>query len=411
MSVIKQKKWLLLGLTLWAILMGLLIWAVKKASPPPSSSIRQPLIEIRGSHINGYENDKLLWTWTFDLIKAPYSKFSFVAEDAYNGQFFSPQQKLILTNLKAKHVNIQSLVQEIRTSGYAEGDICASPNIRFRGQNLIFFGQTQEAVFQDGFTLTQAKYVLTTSSQARFKSNDQTLTIAGPYVLVSPTLNISANRLTSDFKSKRSHFEDKVVLKKPALSFSSSQDKRNILWLSKAYTLTCTAMEHQAGTENQQIWLTGPITLTEGQKRITAERGSYTFSTQLFELSGNVIMNFPNLGWIFPKSPENFANADIKHALQSPTEIRCDILILDRSKNTLTFKGHVVVKQKNLDLTCSEFIYNDTNHTVDLNGNVTLIRKGKGKASGQTIRFNLDTEAFSAKKNIYSQFRLPLSNP
>ena len=90
-------------------------------------------VEILGSSITGYDNSLISWKITADYVYAGKSQYIYNVEDVYSGFIYDENGLIVIDNLKAKKIRINTKRKKLFASENIEVRFLNITNAKFKG--------------------------------------------------------------------------------------------------------------------------------------------------------------------------------------------------------------------------------------------------------------------------------------
>jgi len=378
------------------------------------------LVEIDNSEITGYKNNKINWKITAKQIWAGHNRDILTAENILNGQVFDDYGKVIIKNFQAESIimnryskslsgeKINCLLsnrKSIKNNNVLEAYEDKNQTLNIKSNAMRYFGDSKKTYFYNGVILTQGKSKIFTET-IEVDNEKNIAYLDRPFRMQGTDFTVSGNQMIiyiddeySELMGNISGFRPGTVIKNMAI------DERERLLKAKNTYLKCDYLKYITKNDADFVELKGNIVISQNDKSIAGDIGSYDNKNNLFILNSNIKLNAENLYWLIKKQKRNaLKNGEIKKSLGLATTLNADKIIFDAKKKIANVIGNILITQKDKEINADQMNYDDSKNLVTLLGNVKIVREKTDKLTCQLVEINLDKEEFYVEQNVESQF-------
>lgn len=405
-----NKQIIFIGICIAFILVGLQLY--KDSSDWVGQDYTAKNVEIFDSSIVGYDKGKRSYEIHFDYSWAGRNKYIFRIRKITLGRLYDKNGKMVLDNIEAERVRVNSRSKVIIATKNAQAVFVkrdkGKSDFSVSSTSLKYFNYNKKAYLGDGVYL-KGEDVEVSANEMILDANENILTIKPPFQIILEDYYAKSGEMEVNIDKEVTVLKGGVSVSRDAQTGNFDDiSEREAQIRQKPALLTAGRLEYKAlPNKNAEITLSNTLKLTQPDKEIEAEKGTYLKTEKEFTAEGYVRFYADNLAWIVKKEKrDQFKNDEIQESLYKPVELKTDWLWVNTEKGILKLKGNVYVKQGNRVITCDNLDYDDESGLIVLQGNVT-IEKGEGEVlSGDKIVIDVNNEQFWTESKTAIEFEI-----
>ena len=332
-------------------IIGLFVIAIIKDSEQKVFRSRKSrLLEVKGSHLIGYQNGKISWRLDADYVWAGRSKYIFRADGVKDGELYDAEGMASVSGLQSSKVRVNTKSKTVTAYGDVEAQFIKKNdvgNYLFIGaQELRYFGTTKKTyLFRDIF-LEQDGYIIKPKRNIEIDNNTNTVYISDPFTMRSPDYEVTGNQMTMFIDDDKSEilFVQMKRLGKPTSNMELDQRERDLRGID--LILSCNQMVYFNDDKKIIVTVNVRIRVVHGDKQISAQTGFYNKNENYYELKGDVSIKAGSLDWLLTEDQQQFDNEDVAQSIYESVEIKADKLTFDADSRRLELLGNVELIQE-----------------------------------------------------------------
>lgn len=383
----------------------------------PKSMDENRLVEIKNSSITGYKDKKINFRMKANIIYTGKNLNLFEVENAHSGEFFNEKGEMIISQIQAKHINIDTLnhtfiaYQNILGKFFKKkmelGVLHAaekSKNIEISADELRYLGSNKKTFLEKNVLIKQGDAYIYPTKGVEIDHDQNIAYIHDGYKMQSKEFTITGKKMVIYIDEEYSEMTEGVTGYRKGGGVSSNANERQKEFKSKDAYLTCDKMIYTNVNENEIITVEGKVIIQQDQKTIKSDQGAYDKKAGIFELKNNVLVDCKTLEWALKK--KNITNNEFKKTIKQQTKISGDYLKMDENTNNAFMKGNIRITQKDKTASCKELSYEDTKGWLILKGDVVVFKENKDKLKCSELILDIEKEEFFAKSNVKTELTL-----
>jgi lipopolysaccharide export system protein LptA len=366
-------------------------------------------IEIKGSQIFGYDKKEKIWEVNVDYVWTGRSKFLFRAENLTLGRLFGSKGQVVVDDLKAKHVKVNSRSKTLFafnniSAAFIRGD--TNKNIVVEANELKYYNISKRTYIKHNVILKQAEYSIFPSDQLELDNSRNIAYINSPFVITSTDLEVTANRMVINIDNDEAELYKNIQIKRTAKTgLTEDYDLRERILRAKDTYLKCNYINYKDKSNNTIISIKDNFKLSQSDKSLKAHIAFYDKELDIYVVEGDIKFEAESLIWIIDKNrKKSFNNKEMEKNLKSPIKMSCNKMIFNAKDETIILLGEVKINQENQEIRCQKFLYDDADGKIFLYGGVTIIRKGQDTLQSNEAVIDIMNESIYADQKIKMEF-------
>jgi len=316
-------------------------------------------------------------------------------EDIYEGIFYDPQGKIIITNLQAKTIRVNAPQERVNASGGIQAQL------KRKDRQVKLFGD-----------------------QLQYFAGDQKTYLYGKTALVDQDLQINADNIQIDHQTNLALFNGNLRLKKAGtiitgetmeinLDNEAGTVKTNVLLRRKAEalskdefkkketTVSCRELSFKKISGNAEIFCQADLKIWQEDKQGIADSGTFYEAQENLILNKNVTLVFERSNWLLDdKTVNKLKQSDLKTALYEKLIIISDQTEISTRTKDFSAQGHIKVTMKEKYATSDKAIYKEKDKKIYMTGNVRLKKADGSWVKAEKVIVDIDKESFLAEGNV-----------
>jgi len=409
---IKKVLWTTAGIIIIFIILPFL-----RPFTMPKSMDENKLVEIRNSSITGYKDQKVSFKMKAHVIYTGKNLNLFEAEKVHSGEFFNEKGEVIISQIQANRINIdtvnqtfvayQNILGKFLKKNMELGLLHAaekSKNIEISADELRYLGSNKKTFLEKNVVIKQGDAYIYPTRGVEIDHDQNVAYIHDGYKMQSREFTITGKKMVIYIDEDYSEMTEGVSGYRKGGISSSNVNERQKEFKSKDAYLTCDKMLYRNINENEIITVEGKVLIRQDEKTMRAEQGLYDKKTGIFELKNNVFIDCKTLEWALKK--KRMTNKEFKKTIKQQTKISGDYLKMDENSNNAFMKGNIKITQKDQTASCKELNYEDSKGWLILKGEVVVIKENKDKLKCSELILDTEKEEFLAKSNVKTELTL-----
>lgn len=412
---------------LFAFLFFLILFIPSLFDIDEDLSYNPKAIEIKNSTITGYKDGKLSW-----LIKASYvwtgrSKYLFRGTGIYYGQLYDSNGKVIVDNLKAGKVRVNTksktltafenieahFKKRVDRKQFTEKDLnnishnSDGDTIIIKSDELRYFSNTKKTFLTKNVVIKQGSSIIYPQNGIEIDNDRNVGYVEGGFQLKTDNYHVSGNILEIYIDDEYSVIKGGVEARrlKEVTENVEIDDRERDLKESETW-LYCDSMSYSSLDDNDVITVSGNIRIAQPDKTFSSEYGYYNKLQDYYELRDDVVITAQNLEWLLSKDKESFTNKDIVESLDSPVTVNAKHLTFNAKDKTLKIWGSLLIEQRDKTVTARSMIYDDLSSSLTFDEEVVIKKDKTDSMLTDQLIIDLENEAFFANKQVRTVFKL-----
>ncbi len=378
------------------------------------------VIEVLNSSLVGYEDGKKNWVIDVKYMWAGKSKYLFRAEKVLNGKLFDDNGKVVMDQLKARKIKLNSKSKSIIVRGGVSASFIKrekvptknkekktpTHNIKISSDILRYFNVTKRSYLEGNVVVNLKDAILYSRGDIAMNHRTNIAELKNSFKMESNEFIVTGNHMRivvdEDFAEATN---DIVLLRKLDAKPDSEFDEREISLRGNQAKVTCDYFKYYLRKKKDLMEIKGNIRVIQKDKFITAQYGYYNREKGIFYLQDNVVLKTSNLKWLLTNGQiENFKNELLTKDIKRLTQISCYKMSFDSNKKIVECIGDVVIKQKDKVIKCNKLVFYDKKQKIILSGNIEINKKGEEKITCSRLVADLKNETIEANRNISTEF-------
>ena len=419
-----MKKWHIWGWLAWLCIFILVIIALYTELQPPDKPGNGKLIEIQGSVLRGFDHGHLSWQVVCQYMWAGQNKSIFLAQKIHKGQVLDKSGETILKNIVADNIQVNSEHQSFLAQNNLSAQFLQRLKEESKNPQLItitadefqYLGDANQGFFRRRVILKKGKSQIIPKNNLEIDTDKNIASIQQGFTMISPQFITSGNVMSIDIDQDVAELTENLYIIRKADTLSTDAkktlDPREKTFRLQRSFITCDSLMMTKEATHNIINAQGHIHAWQGDKHLTGDQGHYSEKDHLFILENHVQFQAKTLGWILDsRRKKTFKNKDMLKALGMPIDVRCQKVEFNSALKTLVLQGKVVITQPDKEIHCEKLVYTDSDNVVTLEGNVVIEKENADTFRCESLRLDLEKEAFSAKSSVRSLFKLKKPSP
>lgn len=412
---------------LFALLFFLILFIPSLFDKDEDLSYNPKAIEIKNSTITGYKDGKLSW-----LIKASYvwtgrSKYLFRGTGIYYGQLYDSNGKVIVDNLKAGKVRVNTksktltafenieahFKKRVDRKQFTEKDLnnishnSDGDTIIIKSDELRYFSNTKKTFLTKNVVIKQGSSIIYPQNGIEIDNDRNVGYVEGGFQLKTDNYHVSGNILEIYIDDEYSVIKGGVEARRlKEVTENVEIDERERDLKESETWLYCDSMSYSSLDDNDVITVSGNIRIAQPDKTFSSEYGYYNKLQDYYELRDDVVITAQNLEWLLSKDKESFTNKDIVESLDSPVTVNAKHLTFNAKDKTLKIWGSLLIEQRDKTVTARSMIYDDLSSSLTFDEAVVIKKDKTDSMLTDQLIIDLENEAFFANKQVRTVFKL-----
>lgn len=397
-----------------AVMFGIGEWRDRKAYQ--TANANHKVIEVEGSVVNGYDNGRLSWTVKVNYIWRSQNPFLFEAEGITTGRLYDNKGRVILDDLKANAIRVNSKSRIVNAYGNVSGCFIERENrtpsenrkkrIKVTAQTLRFFDAAKSVYLSGSVVLEKEDVRISPNGEIVLDGNQNMLYVNNGFIMESNEFLVSANFMQVDIDNNLTQIRNAVsgirkAEKRPEAGLDNREAK---LRQSPAY-FTCDHLTYNTASNNLVVEASGPIEIRHQDKRLTGTHALFDREEGLFSMDSGVTLESGDVMWLLDeKKKARFGNEELDAALRSPMRLTCNRMRFDSDTRCLELYEDIIIRQGLRKLECQKISLEDKKNMLTLFGKVKIETESQERLQSQYIHLDLQNETFDAGSGVQVDF-------
>ncbi len=390
-------------------------------------SKKQRQIEILGSTITGYDKSKINWKIAANYIYAGRSQYIFNLEDVYSGLIYDDNGLIVIDNIKADKIRINSKRKTLYASDNIEARFLNKSNqqklkelkglhaqesntdapIIIKSDSLQFNGSKDTVELSKNVKIIQDDVTIYPSQSIFVDNKKNVAMINNGFEMEASDFSVSGNKMTIYINEDRSEMEGNITIIREENDLDGSLDERESSLRKQQTILVCDKARYSENGDKHKLEVMENIVITQADKIIRAKNGVFDEETDFYEMSKDVEIELTSLDWILEEeTADGLKNNEVNSTLSQKTTITTDKLTFVSDMKKLTLLGNVVVTQADKVIKANKLVFDDESLLVYCIGNVSVLKDLKNTINTNYLVIDLEKETFSAKDGVSSTYYL-----
>ncbi|RAP32148.1 hypothetical protein DID76_01135 [Candidatus Marinamargulisbacteria bacterium SCGC AG-414-C22] len=380
-------------------------------------------IEILDSSIIGYNEGQLMWRFFAKYIYAGRSQYLFNAEELYNGYIYNEAGDLIIEDIKAGKVRINTrrktlsasdsieakFIKRAQRNQYPNNSIMANKDgqksVLISSDELQFYGDKDKVLLSKNVKIVQDDVIIHPNDAVTVDNTTNQAYIDDRFTMKADTFTVSGNKMVIFIDEDRSEMEGDIHIVWQEKNTELAVDEREKTLRSEQTILNSDFATYEEIDDNHILTVSRNIRVVQNDKIISGEYGVYKEDQDLFEISKNVHIQMNSLEWVLSDdTKKNLDNKSINNTIKQKTDITADQLIFTGDKKVLSLTGSVVINQEDKVIKADKVSMNDNDSIILCEGNVSMKKTNNDKIIANFLEINLIDETFIAKDRVESLY-------
>ncbi len=408
------KKWIywMLGLLIGALVILFAVSVVvKEQSKKAAESFKE--IEVHGSTIAGFQKGKKSWEVRVGYQWTGQSKYLIWGENVFDGRLFDSAGKLVVSDLKAREVRVNSRSKILNAFGAISATFLrrqpkAEEWVKISCEELRYSDPTKTSYLAKNIMIIKGKYVIRPLGEVEVNHDQNIAYVRGGFLMDSDRYWVSGNAMTIFIDEDYADIIGPILMmRKGETTPDPELDPREIQMRSKNAYIMADFMTYRMKKDDNRLEVRRGVHLIQDDKEMWGEQGYYSEKDDLFYIQGNVRMMSGSLGWLINRNRKpKIKNEEFAKSMEEPLEFSCQSVLFNSKTRNIELYGDVKIHQPEKWVSCQRVFYDDQRQSLLLAGNVVVKRMGEETFRTRSLAIDIDKETVEASHAFETEFKI-----